>query len=64
MLINKIYDILEKHEVGCDIYNPEAVDEIKLAITEADTSFEYGCDNCLVDIKIGGHNRTDYIQHC
>lgn len=44
MLINKIYDILEKHEIGCDIYNPEAVDEIKLAIAEADASFEYDCN--------------------
>ena len=43
MLINKIYDILGKYEIGCYIYNPEAVDEIKLAIAEADVSFEYGC---------------------
>ena len=45
MLIKKIYDILEKYEIGCDIYSPEAVDEIKLAIAEADTSFEYDCSN-------------------
>lgn len=45
MLINKIYDILEKYEIGCDIYNPEVVDEIKNAIAEADTSFEYGCNS-------------------
>lgn len=44
MLINKIYNILEKYEIGCDIYNPEAVDEIKNAIAEADVSFEYGCN--------------------
>lgn len=41
MLINKIYDILEKHEIGCDIYNPEAVKEIKQAIVEAGVPFEY-----------------------
>lgn len=45
MLIKKIYDILEKYEIGCDIYSPEVVDEIKLTIAETDTSFEYNYNN-------------------